>query len=65
MDMLEVKDVGYVYQSKYQSIEALKGVNCQFAAGQFYAVTGPSGSGKSTLLSLLAGLDLQHDGDGP
>jgi len=63
MDMLEVKDVGYVYQSKYQSIEALKGVNCQFAAGQFYAVTGPSGSGKSTLLSLLAGLDLPTSGE--
>ena len=63
MDMLEVRDVGYVYQSKYQSIEALKGVNCQFAAGQFYAVTGPSGSGKSTLLSLLAGLDLPTSGE--
>ncbi len=63
MDILEVKDVGYVYQSKYQSIEALKGVNCRFREGTFYAVTGPSGSGKSTLLSLLAGLDLPTSGE--
>ena len=63
MNMLEVRDVGYIYQGKYQSIEALKRVNCHFAAGQFYAVTGPSGSGKSTLLSLLAGLDLPTSGE--
>lgn len=61
--MLEVQDVGYVYQSKYQSIEALKHVSCSFEAGKFYAVVGPSGSGKSTLLSLLAGLDLPTSGE--
>jgi ABC-type lipoprotein export system ATPase subunit len=61
--MLEVKDVGYVYQSKYQSIEALKHVSCSFEAGKLYAVIGPSGSGKSTLLSLLAGLDLPTSGE--
>ena len=61
--MLEVKDVGYVYQSKYQSIEALKHVSCSFEAGRLYAVIGPSGSGKSTLLSLLAGLDLPSSGE--
>ena len=60
--MLEVKDVGYVYQSKYQSIEALKHVSCRFETGRLYAVIGPSGSGKSTLLSLLAGLDLPSSG---
>lgn len=63
MDILEVKNVGYTYQTKYQSIEALKGVNCRFETGKFYAVTGPSGSGKSTLLSLLAGLDLPTAGE--
>lgn len=61
--MLEVKDVGYVYQSKYQSIEALKQVSCRFETGRLYAVIGPSGSGKSTLLSLLAGLDLPSSGE--
>ncbi|WRS26203.1 ABC transporter ATP-binding protein [Oscillospiraceae bacterium MB08-C2-2] len=61
--MLAVNDVGYIYQSKYQSIEALKHVSCDFSAGKLYAVMGPSGSGKSTLLSLLAGLDLPTSGE--
>lgn len=63
MSMLSVRDVSYIYQSKYQSIEAVRHVSCDFASGMFYAVTGPSGSGKSTLLSLLAGLDLPTSGE--
>ncbi|MDF3001876.1 MAG: transporter ATP-binding protein [Bacillota bacterium] len=63
MSMLSVRGVGYIYQSKYQSIEAVKNVSCDFHSGKLYAVTGPSGSGKSTLLSLLAGLDLPTSGE--
>lgn len=61
--MLAVKDVSYTYESKYQSIEAVKHVTCDFHAGTLYAVMGPSGSGKSTFLSLLAGLDLPTSGE--
>jgi ABC-type antimicrobial peptide transport system, ATPase component len=61
--MLAVKDVSYTYRSKYQSIEAVRHVSCDFRAGMLYAVMGPSGSGKSTLLSLLAGLDLPTSGE--
>ncbi|WMJ89120.1 ATP-binding cassette domain-containing protein [Anaerocolumna sp. MB42-C2] len=61
--MLEVKDVSYTYRSKYQTIEAVKHVTCDFCTGRLYAVMGPSGSGKSTLLSLLAGLDLPTSGE--
>lgn len=63
METISVKEVSYTYQSKYQSIEAVKRVTCDFRAGVFYAVMGPSGSGKSTLLSLLAGLDLPTSGE--
>lgn len=63
METLSVKDVSYTYRSKYQSIEALKRVSCDFQAGKMYAVMGPSGSGKSTLLSLLAGLDTPTSGE--
>ncbi|QOX62065.1 ABC transporter ATP-binding protein [Anoxybacterium hadale] len=63
MSMLSVRDVSYIYQSKYQSIEAVRHVSCVFESGKLYAVTGPSGSGKSTLLSLLAGLDLPTSGE--
>lgn len=55
--ILAAKNVGYTYISRYQRVEALKNVCCEFTEGRYYAVTGRSGSGKSTLLSLLAGLD--------
>ena len=54
--MLEAKDVSFVYQTKYQRTQALKGVSCTFSPGKFYAIVGPSGCGKTTFLSLLAGL---------
>lgn len=62
MDVFELRDVRYVYQSRYQRVEALKGVSCAFAAGRVYAVMGASGSGKTTLLSLMAGLDVPTGG---
>lgn len=63
MDVLELKDVRYVYQTKYQKKEALKGISGIFETGKLYAVVGRSGSGKTTLLSLMAGLDLPTSGD--
>lgn len=63
MSILRVEDVGYTYTSKYQRVEALKGVSCKFETGKFYAIVGHSGSGKTTLLSLLAGLDLPTSGE--
>lgn len=56
MSVLAAKDVEYVYQSKYQKAQALKGVSCDFEEGKFYAIVGQSGSGKTTLLSMLAAL---------
>lgn len=60
--MIKVEEVSYVYQTKYQKIEAVKNVTCTFEESNFYAIVGESGSGKSTLLSLLAGLDLPTQG---
>ena len=62
MAAFELKDVKYVYKTKYQKVEALRGVTCSFDEGRVYAVMGASGSGKTTMLSLMAGLDLPTEG---
>src|SRR4051794_38237085 len=45
------------------AVDALRGVSCGFAPGEFAATMGPSGSGKSTLMHILAGLDRPTAGD--
>ena len=52
----------YTYKSKYQTVNALKGITYEFEPSKFYALIGRSGSGKTTLLSLLAALDLPTEG---
>jgi putative ABC transport system ATP-binding protein len=63
MSILSLQSVRYAYSNKYQTVEALKDINCSFEQGLMYAIIGKSGSGKSTLLSLMAGLDLPDEGD--
>jgi len=51
--VVEAKGLGFTYPD---GREALWGINCTFAAGEFVAVMGENGAGKSTLLKILAGL---------
>lgn len=62
MNKLQAHNVHYVYQSKYQKVHAVRGIDYEFTEGHFYAIVGKSGCGKSTFLSLLAGLDLPTEG---
>ncbi|MFW6381259.1 MAG: ABC transporter ATP-binding protein [Bacillota bacterium] len=43
-------------KKKYPGIQALKGIDVSFPAGQITGLIGPNGSGKSTLLRSIAGL---------
>ena len=47
MELLRLEDVSYSYQTKYQTIEAVKHVSCSFEQARMYAVVGESGSGRS------------------
>lgn len=62
MSILTAEQVEYTYRTKYQTVYALRGVDCAFETGQMTAIVGSSGSGKTTLLSLLAGLDVPTKG---
>jgi putative ABC transport system ATP-binding protein len=63
MTLLEIKDVSFSYDTKYQHNQVIDHVNCTFEEGKVYAIVGKSGSGKSTMLSLLAGLDVPDEGE--
>ncbi len=63
MSQISAQNVSFVYQSKYQQVQALTDVTCDFEEGKFYAIVGQSGSGKTTLLSMLAGLGAPTQGE--
>ena len=54
MGILQAQNVHYIYQSKYQKVHAVKGINFDFEEGKSYAIVGKSGCGKTTFLNALS-----------
>jgi putative ABC transport system ATP-binding protein len=57
MALLELRNLGKIYQSGDTEFAALLDVNLSIERGEFVAITGSSGSGKSTLMNILGCLD--------
>ena len=61
--MLELKGITKNYYTKFETVEALKGINLNFRKNEFVSILGPSGCGKTTLLNVIGGLDQYTTGD--
>ncbi len=55
--MIRIEDLHVRFDSDKGTVHAVKGVNLDVAAGEFYTLLGPSGCGKTTTLRCLAGLE--------
>jgi putative ABC transport system ATP-binding protein len=50
------------YRRGHTSVQALRGVSLEVAAGELLAICGPSGSGKTTLLNMIGLIDRPDEG---
>jgi putative ABC transport system ATP-binding protein len=55
--LLDARAVRKTYRTNAAEVEALRGIDLAFGAGEMVMVMGPSGNGKTTLLNCLSGLD--------
>ena len=62
MALIELRELGKIYQSGDSEFAALRDVNLGIERGEFVAITGSSGSGKSTLMNILGCLDSPSKG---
>jgi len=62
MALIELRDLGKIYQSGDSEFAALRDVNLNIERGEFVAISGSSGSGKSTLMNILGCLDSPSKG---
>jgi NitT/TauT family transport system ATP-binding protein len=59
---IQVRNVGQIFRTATQDVEALSDVSLDVKPGRFVVLVGPSGCGKTTLLMMMAGLRQQTSG---
>lgn len=60
---LAIHKVSKTFYSDGNVTHALRDIDLQVKENEIITIIGPSGCGKSTLLKIIAGLDLNHDGN--
>ncbi len=60
--MIELTDLHKIYDSGFNRVHALRGINLSVPTGRYVAIMGASGSGKSTMLNILGCLDTASSG---
>jgi putative ABC transport system ATP-binding protein len=61
--MIQLHGIRKAYQTGYNKLQVLKGIDLQVDEGAFASIMGSSGSGKSTLLNILGILDDYDEGE--
>ena len=62
MNVIELRNIGMVFNDRAEPTVALKDISFTIAKGEFVAIIGPSGSGKSTVMNVLGLLDTPTSG---
>ncbi len=60
--MIDLVNLHKIYDSGFNRVHALRGLNLTVPTGHYVAIMGASGSGKSTLLNILGCLDVPSSG---
>jgi putative ABC transport system ATP-binding protein len=60
--LIRIQNLSKTYPMGNNEILALKGINLDFAEGEFISIAGPSGSGKTTLLNIIGLIDTFNEG---
>lgn len=60
--MVQLDGIELKLESEAGSVNILKGINLDIAAGEIVSVVGPSGSGKTSMMMLIGGLERQTAG---
>ncbi|MFL6054384.1 MAG: ABC transporter ATP-binding protein [Actinoallomurus sp.] len=59
---IELRGVVKAFQSRGETVAAVRGVDLSIAEGEFFSLLGPSGCGKTTTMRMIAGFDEPTEG---